>query len=122
MVQGQRQRDNKMSQICTICRHEKCHEINQALLAGEPFRNVAKRYRTSTMALFRHKRADLPGTLVKAKHAAEEIQAESLFDRLREINRETAQFSRRRGPPEITRSRSSLSRGPKSRSILKPDY
>ena len=58
-------------------------------MTGEPFRNIAKRYGTSPTALFRHKQTDIPATLVKAKQAEEEVRAETLFERLRAINRET---------------------------------
>ena len=59
-------------------------------MAGEPFRNIAKRYGTSPTALFRHKQADIPATLAKAKQAEEEVRAETLYDRLKAVNRETA--------------------------------
>ena len=78
-----------MPRTCTVCTHPVRSEVDEALLAGEPFRNIAKRYGTSPTALFRHKQADIPATLAKAKQAADDVQAETLFDRLREINRET---------------------------------
>ena len=59
-------------------------------MTGEPFRNIAKRYGTSPTALFRHKKADIPATLAKSKQAEEEVRAETLYDRLKVINRETA--------------------------------
>ena len=58
-------------------------------MAGEPLRSIAKRYGTSPTSLFRHKQADIPATLVQAKQAEEEVRAETLFERLRAINRET---------------------------------
>jgi hypothetical protein len=78
-----------MPQTCTVCRHENRAEIDHALVAGEPFRNIAARFGTSAAALFRHKQRDLPCSLVKAKEAADEVQAETLFERLRALNRET---------------------------------
>ena len=79
-----------MPRTCTVCTHADRTEIDQALLTGEPFRNIAKRYGTSPTALFRHKQADLPSTLAKSKQAEEEVRAETLYDRLKAINRETA--------------------------------
>ena len=79
-----------MPRTCTICRHPQKAEIDEALLAGTPFRNIAKRYGTSSAALVRHKSKDLPAALVKAKQVSEEVSAESLYDRLHAINRETA--------------------------------
>ena len=81
-----------MPQTCRICRHEKRNEIEQAILGGEAFRRIAKRFGTSATALFRHRKAHIPATLAKAKEVAEEVRAETLLDRLREINRETAEI------------------------------
>ena len=41
--------------VCTICTHQRRPEIDRALLAGEPLRNIAQRYGTSPAALHRHK-------------------------------------------------------------------
>jgi len=77
-----------MPPTCKICRHEKRQEIDQALLEGTPFRNIAARFGTSTSALVRHKKTDIPGTLVKAKQAEEIQDADSLFGRLRSLSNE----------------------------------
>jgi hypothetical protein len=79
-----------MPLTCTICRHEKRNEIDEALLNGEPLRNIAKQNGTSVTALYRHKKAHITATLTSAKQATEELSAEPLFERLRAINRETA--------------------------------
>lgn len=52
-------------------------------------RDIAGRFGTSRSALLRHKQTDIPKKLVKAKEAAEVVEAGTLFDRLREINQET---------------------------------
>src|SRR5690242_17043730 len=44
-----------MSRTCSICSHQNRPEIEGALLAGESFRGVSKRFGTSPTALFRHK-------------------------------------------------------------------
>ena len=77
-----------MPQTCKICRHEKRQEIDQALLEGTPFRDIAGRFGTSKSALLRHKQTDIPTTLVKAKQAEEILDADSLFERLRELSNE----------------------------------
>ena len=77
-----------MPQTCKICRHEKRQEIDQALLEGTPFRDIAGRFGTSKSALLRHKQTDIPGTLVKAKQAEEIQDADSLFERLRSLSNE----------------------------------
>jgi predicted Zn-ribbon and HTH transcriptional regulator len=78
-----------MPQVCTICRHASRDEIDQALIAGESFRNIAKRYGTSATALFRHRSRDLPTALVKAKDASETVRADTLLERLKTLNTET---------------------------------
>ena len=83
-----------MPRTCTVCTHAERAEIDQALLTGEPLRDIAGRFRTSRSALLRHKQADIPATLAKAKQAEEEVRAETLFDRLRAINRETVEILR----------------------------
>jgi hypothetical protein len=88
------ERERVMPQVCTICRHQKRHEIDQALLAGQPFRNIAERFGTSSTALFRHKQKDLPAARLKAKQVAEVVSADTLLDRLKNLNRETAEILR----------------------------
>ena len=83
-----------MPQTCTICRHKDREAIDQEILAGDPLRNIAEQFGISLTALHRHKQSDIPAALTQAKQAAEETQAETLFDRLRELNRETAAILR----------------------------
>jgi hypothetical protein len=59
-------------------------------LNGEPLRNIAERSGTSTTALHRHKKEHIAPALASTKRATEEVNAETLFERLRAINRETA--------------------------------
>jgi hypothetical protein len=83
-----------MPRTCTVCTRAERAEIDAALLDGQPFRDIAGRFGTSRSALLRHKKADLPATLVKAKQAQEEVRAETLFERLRAVNRETVEILR----------------------------
>lgn len=76
-----------MPRVCTICRHESREAIDQALLAGEPLRNIAKRYGTSPTALHRHKAGDLPKVIVRAKEAGEVLHGEKLLDQVRSLIR-----------------------------------
>lgn len=76
-----------MPRTCTVCRlpAESRQKTNQALLAGEPYRDIAKRTETSTAALVRHKAAHLDGLrrkAVKVEEAHELAAAESLVDKL----------------------------------------
>jgi hypothetical protein len=81
-----------MPQTCTICRNEKREEIDRALVDGESFRNIARRTATSPTALCRHKAHHIPKRLVLARETAEEVQAGTLFERLRAVNRETLEI------------------------------
>lgn len=73
---------------CSICTNAKVNEINEALLRNDSFRHIASRFGTSTAALQRHKTAHVPQTLVKAKEAVEEVQADSLYEQLKGLNRQ----------------------------------
>jgi hypothetical protein len=81
-----------MPQTCTICRHEKRDDIDRALLDGESFRNIAGRTATSAAALCRHKAQHIPRKLALAKETAEEVQAGTLFERLRGAGRATQEI------------------------------
>ena len=70
-----------MPRTCTICRHERRQEIDEALVAGESFRSIALRFDTSHMAVRRHKE-HLSRKLIKAAERAEERHADSLVDQL----------------------------------------
>lgn len=83
-----------MPRICGVCGHERNSEINAALVAGEPYRTIAKRFGASPAAVFRHGKEHVPVAMVQAKAARVEIQADTLFDRLRAINRETQDILR----------------------------
>lgn len=60
-----------MPRTCTICRHVQCQDIDKALVAGEPFRNIGKRFETSWQAIRRHK--DHLSTQVAKAHNAQEV-------------------------------------------------
>jgi len=65
-----------MPRTCTICRNERRNEIDAALLAGEPLRNIAKHSGTSIGALFRHKRGHLPANVPAAGLVTSTVAAE----------------------------------------------
>jgi hypothetical protein len=72
-----------MPRQCSICNHTSREEIEKALLSGASFRNIAKRFGTSTTALFRHKSDHLPTSLVKAKEAEYIARADSVLGDIR---------------------------------------
>ena len=74
--------------------HNRREEIDRALVDGESFRNIAQRTGTSTTALHRHKTQHIPKSLALARETAEEVQAGTLFDRLRFVGRVTQEILR----------------------------
>src|SRR5262245_18122266 len=72
-----------MPQTCTICRHPERQPIEEALLSGASFRNIAKHYGTSPSALFRHRNGCVAGDLAPAKEDGDILRAESLIDHVR---------------------------------------
>jgi len=83
-----------MPRHCTICDHADLKRINEALLAGEAFRNVAGRFETSAASLHRHKQSHIPKALAKARDAQDVALGDSLLDRLRQLNVETQEVLR----------------------------
>ena len=67
-----------MPRTCTICRHPKRAEIDQALVAGDAFRIIAKHFETSWQAVRRH-REHLPDQVVRAHDAKEVARADDLL-------------------------------------------
>lgn len=95
-----------MSRRCTVCAHASRAEIDTALVAGDAsYRDVSGRFGLSVSALHRHAGEHLPARMVKASEAAEVVQADSLLDRLRQLNRETAEVlkaAKEAGQHELT--------------------
>ena len=79
-----------MPQTCSICKHASRGEVDQALLSGEAYRNVARRFEASESAVFRHSKDHISQTPVRANGAAEAVQPDTLLERLRDIHRETS--------------------------------
>jgi len=59
------------------------------LVAGEPLRTIADRFRVSKTALVRHKDAHLPGLLVKAREAEEAARADDLLSQVHDLQGRT---------------------------------
>ncbi len=78
-----------MPRTCTICSHLQRAAIDAALISGEPYRVISRRFAASADAVFRHKEHIVP-TLAKAQDAAEAVQGDTLLARLATLNRETS--------------------------------
>jgi hypothetical protein len=86
-----------MPRTCTICSHAARAEIDKALVAGEALRGISRKFFGSVKAedaLARHKAEHVPATLAQAQEAALFAEADSLLDRLRVLNNETADVLR----------------------------
>jgi hypothetical protein len=74
-----------MPRRCTVCDHHQRHSIDQAIVTGAPYRSVAKRFRLSESAIYRHKTEHLPAHLLKAKEVEEVAQADDLLEQVRSL-------------------------------------
>lgn len=78
-----------MPRRCTICDHAERADIDRALVRGTAYRSIAKQYRLSESATFRHKAEHLPGKLMQAKDAEEVADADTLLDEVRSLHERT---------------------------------
>jgi len=74
-----------MGRTCATCVHPAHEAIDKALLAGEPYRSVAKRYEASPPSVYRHWQDHLPAALVKAREAGEIAHGDDLLTQLRDL-------------------------------------
>src|SRR6516164_489936 len=75
-----------MPRTCLACSHSEREAIDQALVSGEPLRNIAKRVSISPAALLRHKN-HIAEAIVKASEKREEQLGDSLLDEMRRVQR-----------------------------------
>jgi hypothetical protein len=68
-----------------VCDHPGSHGIDEALVTGAPYRSVAKRFRLSESAVYRHKTEHLPAHLLKAREVEEAARADDLLDQVRNL-------------------------------------
>ncbi len=73
-----------MPRTCTICEHPQRQEIDNQLINGNSFRDIAGRFSLSRSSLSRHKK-HLSSGLTKAKKAAEISQADDLLAQVRDL-------------------------------------
>src|SRR5829696_2124613 len=74
-----------MPRRCTVCDHPERHSIDEALVSGAPYRSVAKRFRLSESAVYRHKTEHLPTHLLKAREVEEAARADDLLEQVRHL-------------------------------------
>jgi hypothetical protein len=74
-----------MPRTCLACKSPERKEIDQAIVAGEALRTIAKRVSLSPAALFRHK-DHVATAIVKAGEKREERHGDSLLDGMKAIH------------------------------------
>ncbi len=92
-----------MARTCTVCTHAKRDEIDAALVAQEPIRDIAGRTGTTKSALDRHRQHVAAG-LVKAKEAKETARADSLLDAVRGLAEDAHRIRRKAEEAEDLRT------------------
>lgn len=75
-----------MSRQCSVCIHPDRDAIDKALVAGEPYRDIAGRYGLSRSAVERHKNNHIPAMLAKAVEVKAEKEVVRAGDLLDEVN------------------------------------
>lgn len=68
---------------CSICQNHRRRQIDQALVSGEPYRSVAKRFEVGPSAVLRHKSHVLPAVL-DAKRVEDAVHTDSLLAQIDE--------------------------------------
>jgi hypothetical protein len=68
-----------------VCDHPETLSIDETIIAGTPYRSIAKRFGLSESAVYRHKTDHLPAHLSKARAAKEVAQADDLLDQVRNL-------------------------------------
>jgi hypothetical protein len=75
--------------MCLSCQHEKRGEIDEALLANAPLRDVARRFGLSKDSVARHKRVHLPQALIRAREAEAIAHGDDLLTQMNGLNART---------------------------------
>lgn len=78
-----------MPRKCSICSHEQRQAIDEAILAGESFRNIAKRFRTNVSTVFHHKRDHVGESIRTLQETDEVLRGESLIEYVHKLRERT---------------------------------
>lgn len=76
-----------MARQCTVCAHADKDKIDTQLVGGATLDAVSKTYGLTVAALQRHQKNHIPQRLVKAQDAKEIAAADTLMDRVAELDR-----------------------------------
>ena len=78
-----------MPRSCSVCDHEALAEINRALAASEPLRNIASRWAVSKMDLIRHRNYHLPVSAIMGQVGEGVTHRNDLLDQIRDLQART---------------------------------
>lgn len=78
-----------MPRTCTVCRSPRRREIERSMIDGRSNREIARDFKLSSSAVFRHREEHLSKKLLQAAESRELAGAVSLVDRLEELHAET---------------------------------
>ena len=81
-----------MPRTRTICANRQHQGIDQALVAGTPYRAVAERFAASPPSVYRHQQGHLPATMLKAREAQEVAHADGLLAQLQSLQQKTLEI------------------------------
>lgn len=85
-----------MPRRCTVCAHHDRGAIDLALVAGEPLRDIARRFPgVSKDAAGRHKAEHLPASMLAANTINETARGDTLLDKIRALEAEAREIGRR---------------------------
>lgn len=94
-----------MSHKCSVCKHPKRKEIEEAILNGVPFRTIAERYGMSHTSIIRHRdNGHIAKALVKAHEVKEVIYAKDLLEKVLYLQEEALEIlnnAKKVGNPRI---------------------
>jgi hypothetical protein len=74
-----------MPRRCTACDHPERHSLDEILVTGATYRSVAKQFKLSESAVYRHKTEHLPVHLLKAREVEAVAQADDLLEQVRNL-------------------------------------
>ncbi len=74
-----------MPRRCSICQHSEREAIEHAIVGGESFRGIARRFAVSPDAVERHAGAHVPAALARASEAAAVVHGDNLAQAVRDL-------------------------------------
>lgn len=87
-------RTSDVGRRCSVCQHPEVFAVNEAIVAGASFRDVARQYTLSHDAVTRHAAKHLPAALMKAAEAQEVASADKLMAKVNQLETDARRIGR----------------------------